>query len=371
VASTYRLVLDGEDAAATLLSSLTSVEVEENADLPDAALLTLAVSRSEDGEIDVTTGPGLQPFVNLAVVATPEGGDDECVFDGYVLSQKLHLERGLTNSSVEVWAQDASWLMNLEEKTREWVDVTDGDVANSIFGEYDGFTPADANTDDDSPSHTEDGHSLMQRGTDIQFLRMLARRSGKLCRVACNGAPGNYTATFAKPDLDGEPVATLELNDLENWTAESLDIEWDVTRPTEAAARQALLTDDTPEGVAGDTTDSGLAPLDDRDLAAFAGRATKVMLTAPVDDGGELSQRATAVLRDGGWFVRCEGDADVGRLGAVLRVGRLVALSGIGSVHSGNYVVWNVRHKITASAHRMHFTLRRNAVGPQPSGGLL
>lgn len=368
MASTYRLVLDGEDADDDLIGRVTSIEVEENADLPDAVLLTLAVSRTDDGELDVTEDDGLRPLANVAVVATPEDGDDACIFDGYVLSQRLHLGRGVTGSTAEVWGQDASWLMNLEEKAREWVDVTDGDVADAIFADY-GITPADANTDDDSPAHTEDGHSLMQRASDIQFLRMLARRGGRLCRVACTDTPGDYTGTFAAPDLDADPAATLELNDPEDWTVDRLDVEWDVARPTSVTARQALMTDDDPDGVAGDTDDSGLPPLDDRDLATFAGEPMSVMLTAPVDDGGELAQRAAAVLRDGGWFVRCEGEADVGRLGAVLRVGQVVAVAGVGSVHSGRYLVWSVRHRITADAHRMRFTLRRNAVGPEAGGG--
>ena len=88
-----------------------------------------------------------------------------------------------------------------------------------------------------------------------------------------------------------------------------------------------------------------------------------VLLTAPVDDAGELSQRAQAVLRETDWFVRCEGEADVDRLGVVLRAGMIIALSGIGAVHSGNYLVWNVRHRITPEAHTMKFVLLRNAVG--------
>ena len=61
--------------------------------------------------------------------------------------------------------------------------MTDGAAANTIFGEY-GMAPGPDNLSDDSPAHAEDGHTLMQRGTDLQFLQMLARRSGKLCRVA-------------------------------------------------------------------------------------------------------------------------------------------------------------------------------------------
>ena len=88
---------------------------------------------------------------------------------------------------------------------------------------------------------------------------------------------------------------------------DALDIDWDVTRPTAVKARQALLNDSQPEGVTGDTASSGLRPLDERDLATFAGRAMTVLMAAPVDDAGELSLRAQALLRDSGWFVRCHG----------------------------------------------------------------
>ena len=40
------------------------------------------------------------------------------------------------------------------------------------------------------PAHLPDGHTLFQRATDLQFLHGLARRSGKLCRVACTDTPG-------------------------------------------------------------------------------------------------------------------------------------------------------------------------------------
>ena len=40
----------------------------------------------------------------------------------------------------------------------EWPGHTDAEVAKEIFANY-GITAADANTDDDSPSHTADGHT--------------------------------------------------------------------------------------------------------------------------------------------------------------------------------------------------------------------
>src|SRR5207302_10542171 len=122
-----------------------------------------------DGDYDFPNEPALAPFAGLAVVATPPGGPAQCIFDGCVLSHRLHVGSGTTGSTLTVWGQDSSWLMNLEEKVREFVDMTDAQVAEQIFSEYN-VTPPDENAQDDSLSHTEDKHSLMQRASDIQFL---------------------------------------------------------------------------------------------------------------------------------------------------------------------------------------------------------
>ncbi|MCU1448354.1 MAG: hypothetical protein JWP02_524, partial [Acidimicrobiales bacterium] len=136
MAGTYQVLFDGTPMDDALHKAISSLQVEENLDLPDAIEMVLSVSRTATGELDFPGDPRLGPFANIAVVATPEGGDAQCIFDGYVLTQKLHLEAGVTASTLHVWGQDASWLMNLEEKVREWVDVTDDQAASSIFGDY-------------------------------------------------------------------------------------------------------------------------------------------------------------------------------------------------------------------------------------------
>jgi hypothetical protein len=367
--ATFQFLINGDPADDDLLTVMGTLEIEENADLPGAIQLSLPVDSDGNNDLTFVNDSRFQPFSNLAVVATAEGQSDECIFDGYVLSNKLHLQQGTTGSTLQVWGQDASWLMNLEEKTKEWVDVTDADVANSIFQDY-GITPGDDNSDDDSPSHTEDTHTLMQRASDIQFLRMLARRNGKLCRVACTDTPGERTGYFAKPNLDGDPVVTLELGDPDAWTVDSLDLEWDIARPTEVLAAQALFDDSDEDGTSVDVTDSGLDLLDDQGLSDFAGKTMSVLLTAPVDGADELNLRAQSLLREAGWFVRCSGQADVSRLNAVLRVGTVVQINGAGALNSGKYFVWSVRHTIDKEAHKMNFVLVRNAIGSPPSGAV-
>ncbi|GHJ47492.1 hypothetical protein Cs7R123_48340 [Catellatospora sp. TT07R-123] len=359
--STYQVLLDGTAAGDDFYDAVSVLEVEENLHLPDALRLVLPVS-AVDGDLSWVGDRKIRPYANIAVTATPEGGATQCVFDGYVQSHQIHLQAGITASTVEVRAQDASVLMGLEHKAREWTGMTEGAVANSIFGEY-GFTPGARNTDDDTPAHDAPGHSLMQRGTDLEFLRRLARRSGRWCRVACAGAPGVRTGVFAVPDLRAEPVTTIAMNDPEQAPVAALDFHWDVARPNSVLAAQATLTDDDPEGFTADTTDSGLPLLDARSLAEFAGRTASVRLTTG-GDAADLPVRARAVLREAGWFTGARGVADISRVRVVLRVGSVVALAGVGQLLSGRYLVTGVRHTIGRNSHTMAFTLARNAVGP-------
>jgi hypothetical protein len=287
------------------------------------------------------------------------------VFDGYVLSWQLHLDRATAKSSVKAWAQDASCLMNLSDVVREWPGLTDGEVANEIFGSY-GFEPALANLEDDSPAHLPEQHTLMQRATDLRFLHSLARRSGKFCRVACAEKPGLRTGYFFRPSWQA-PAATIDLSDPFDWSVDSLDVDWDVMRPTEVRAAQASFTG--LNAAPGTGTASGLPVLGARGLRAYASRSSVMRLTAAADPE-ELRQRVTAVLAESGWFATCTGETDLDRLGTVLRAGSLVDIDGAGRAHSGRWLVWRVTHAIEPESCRVRFTLVRNAVGPG-GGGLL
>ena len=368
MANTFQFLINNNPVEASFYDELISLEVEENVDLPGAIQIMLPVSRTDKGDLTQVNSDRFKPFSNLAIVVGVEGETNECIFDGYVLTHKLHLETGVTASNLSVWGQDAAWLMNLEEKTREWVDVSDASVANTIFKNY-GITPSADNTEDDSPAHTEDGYTLMQRASDIQFIRNLASRNGKLCRVACTSTPGKRIGYFAKPKLDGKPVVTFKPNETETWNVRALDFSWDVSRPIAVKTSQALFNDPSEDGISANTQDSGLTLLGDRSLLDFAGKPMTMLLSTNVDSAGELRSRAQSSLQESGWFVRCEGEADVSRLKTILRVNTIVQIEGVGSLNSGKYYVWSVRHSITADAHKMRFVLVRNAVGATPGSG--
>jgi hypothetical protein len=341
--------------------------------------MRVPVNRTSAGDLQYVGDGTFEPYTNVTLTVTPPSQPAQCIFDGYVLSWKLNLDRTGSTSTLDVWAHDASWLMNLSDTVQEWPGMTDGQVANQIFASY-GFTPADANTDNDSPVHDPDDHSLFQRGTDLQFLRGLARRGGKLCRVACTDTPGERTGYFVTPDVSDSPSLTITLSDPNAWSVDSLEFEWDVMRPIEVDASQVDIDSSSDEGVPGNATDSGLTPLSTpatptRDYPTYANPpsspsgGTGVLLLTPTADVAEVPMRTAAALQDAGWFARCKGEADLLRLGDMLRVGAVVELDGAGALQSGNWLVWSVRTQITVDAIKLHFTLVRNAIGAAPSSG--
>jgi len=364
---TVQLSLSGTPVPQAFYSSMESLEVEESSEGPDMLLLRMPVNRNSSGDLQYVGDGTFEPYTPISMVVTAAGQSAQCVFDGYVLAWQLHLDRTSSSSTLDIAAQDASWLMNVDDTVTEWSGQTDGEVANAIFASY-GFTGADANTDDDSPVHDPDAHSLFQRATDLQFLRGLARRGGRICRVACTSAPGDRTGFFIRPSVDGQPVATISLADPAKWTVDTLDFDWDVMRPSQVDASQVDLTQSADDGTAADAASSGLTTLADRDLPTYAGRTSTFILTSPADVP-ELPQRAAAVLAESGFFTRCTGEADADRLGTVLRVGDVVTIEGAGSLHSGSWLVWTVRHRFALASFTMHFTLVRNGVGAAPGQG--
>lgn len=363
---TVQLSLGGTAVPQTFYSAIESLEVEESCEGPDLLVLRVPVNRTSAADLQYVGDGTFEPYTGISMVVTPSGQDAQCIFDGYVLSWQLHLDRSSSSSKLDVAAQDASWLMNIDDTAKEWPGQTDGEVANAIFDTY-GFSAADANTDDDSPNHDPDGHSLFQRGTDLQFLKGLARRAGKICRVACTDTPGQRTGYFIRPSVDGQPVATISLIDPKAWTVDTLDFDWDVMRPSQVDASQVDLAQAADDGTETDTDTSGLITLADRDLATYTGRPSTLLLTTPADVG-ELPQRTAAVLTESGFFARCTGEADADRLGAVLRAGDVVTIEGAGAIQSGNWLVWTVRHHYAQDTYKMKFTLLRNGVGAAPAG---
>jgi phage protein D len=289
----------------------------------------------------------------LAVIV-PFNGKNVYLVKGPVTGQDVHFEHGVAGSYVDVIGADSSAAMDRQTKTAVWADVSDADAVTTIAGQY-GFAPDVSAT---PATHAEDKHALVQRDTDYRFVRRLARRNGALFWVDAD-ATGVETAHFRRPALDG--AATDLAVNLAGNALESLDVRWDVERPASVVAAQLDLSDKSD--VDGATAASPLAPLGKTPFAAIGNGVRSTALSAPVDDAGDLTARAEAVLIEAGWFVRATCRTTLRAAGAIVQANQLVNLRGAGARHSGKYFVAGVRHVIDAAAHRMEIEMVRNAWG--------
>ena len=79
-------------------------------------------------------------------------------------------------------------------------------------------------------------------------------------------------------------------------------------RPSAVTAQQALFTDNDSDGAGGNADRRRpAAPMDQPASPPSPPTPVTALLTTTAADAGTLTQRANALLREAGWFVRCEG----------------------------------------------------------------
>jgi len=307
-----------------------------------------------DGDFPTLIDSRLDADAELAIIA-PFDGRNNYLVKGPVTSQQIHFTHGAAGSYVEVMGGDTSVVMDREAKSAAWADGTDSDAVRSILGQY-GYAPDVEST---QAGHFEEKHTLIQRDSDLRFVRRLARRNGFLFWITCDES-GNEMAHFKRPPLDGNPTGNIDINLGTNNIA-TLDLRWDVDRPTRVASSQLNLNDKSI--IDGAVANSPLPPLGASALGDIVTEPRSIHLAAPVDDSGDLQARGEGSLIDSGWFVRATGQTSVQALNAILRANSIVNLRGVGTRHSGKYYVASVRHLIDPSAHTMEFELIRNGWG--------
>ncbi len=347
------IVIAVEGSPDTELSNAAWVEVHERMGEMTKYRIRYDID-IEQGDFPYLVDSRLDAGSELAVVA-PMSGKNNYLVKGPVTGQRIFFQHGGGGSYVEVEGADTSIKMARESKAVIWSDLTDSDAASQILSQY-GYTP---DVDSTQAGHFENKHTLVQRASDLEFVRRLARRNGFLFWVDCD-ASGTETAHFKRPKLDGTPALNLDINISSN-NLGTLELSWDVEKYTSVVAAEVNLSDKSD--IAGDVSASPLPSLGSQSLADITGDTRSAHLHAPVDDAGDLKARGEGALIEDAWFVRASGLTSVSALGDLLRANTVVQLRGTGKRHSGNYYVSSVRHTIDPSAHHMEFELVRNGWG--------
>jgi phage protein D len=339
------------DAVDDALAAASWVEVCERMGQPTTFRIRYEVevgSSDFDRLVDARLDAG-----SVLSVLVPGKSGNECLVKGPVGAQRIHFEHGGAGSYVEVRGSDSAVKMDRAAQSKTWADVTDSEAVTSILGTY-GMVPDVASTDG---GHYENKHALVQRESDLSFVRWLARRNGFVFWVTAD-ALGVETGHFKRPPVDGGAALTLLINQSPP-ALEQLDVRWDVERPTSVVSAQLDLN--TLDNLDGSAQASPLAALGGKDLAAITGDTRSIFLAAPSDDAGDLKARSDGALVESYFFIRASGETRIDRTGGPVRAHTVVEIRGAGTRHSGKYFVAGVRHTIDPASHRMELDLLRNA----------
>jgi hypothetical protein len=306
-----------------------------------------------DGDFPLLKEGKLGPGSELSILV-PTADATECLVKGPVYGQEIHFEQGGSGSSLVVVGADSLIKMDREDKVVAWSDLTDSAAVSAILSQA-SLVPDVETT---QAGHLELKHTLLQRETDLAFVRRLARRNGNLFWLSCD-ASGVETAHFKRPVLEGEAACELVINLTDpRSNITSLDVLWDVERPTKADAAELDLNNKSD--ISGSVERSPLTALGGIALADIVSDSRVVHVAAPADDSGDLQARGEGAVIEASFFLRASGSTTLAALGKVVRAHTLVNLRGVGSRHSGLWFCSSVRHSIDDTEHVMDFELIRN-----------
>lgn len=377
------LWVDGAEVDPGLVSSLT---VEERVDRPSTVTLTIGsspVSGPDSGDGSAPGGdwdaltrddearglgmPGLRLLSRITVgfsLTPPRPGegavDSQVVFDGFVTAiEHRFAEARVPDSEAVVSGVDASCLLHVETVTKRWENLADSEIAAEIYRRY-GFDVAV----EDTPRRDGTVSSLLQRSTDAEFLRLLARRNGFEAFVGPSGDPVTAAAhprTGVIGHFRSAPVGRDRLP--EAWlfphTAPALvdlTARYDSHQPSVIRSwhvdgrRRTVRTtqvDDPGYARTGEQTRDAVVRARLAEILGEGDAPEPVDIRTadvPLDDG-ELEALARADLRSADWFATADGTVSATRYPAILRAGYTLPVSGAGPIFSGDWYVRGVVHR--------------------------
>ena len=379
----YQISFASEAVDEDFYADVVSLIVEEHTATASVFHLQLATRLQDDGTWDYLEDERLALFTPVQIrigfmgggglagaLSGVTGGNDglEPVFDGYITAIQVSLGSEPGNTYIAIDGMDTGVLMSLEEKIATWPNLSDSDIVQQIVANYGIQTQIDS-----TPTvHQENDTTIIQRSSDIQFIRDLAQRNGMEFYFETAKESSEVVAYFRAPQLQGTPQPDLAIQFGEESNLRSFQVRTSGQRPLNVKNWQIdVKANSVNTAQAGDTQ---LDKLGDKNLNTLAGTplnslvtpkdapAQMLVLGPPTGDATELQTIAQAVRDEASWFILATGEINSDAYQMILRPRRTVLVKGAGTPYSGKYYVTGVTHNLQGDgSYTQRFEARRNA----------
>lgn len=344
---------------------LLAVNIKETDGSRSAYTLTFDASRSGPAELmgtPVTSFAGLQSGSRVSIVLTVNAMP-QVLADGFITRVEHRPGTGPGTSQMVVTAEDASWLLDREEVTRE-LPMDDYPQVQMILAGYaaQGIVPKPIQPLRIDPSLPIE-RVPQQRATDLAHLTTLARRHGYVTYALPGPLPGMSTLYWGPTIRVGVPQKAITIGQVP-----STNVTGDVTFTLDAHGPVQIRGRDRDRRTGAEmpiqTLPPTRVPLAALPLALVRSADTRVRLTRESGSSvlGTLA-RAQAEVDLAADAVTASGTLDGIRYGGALHPRSLVGMRGAGWVHDGIWYVRSVEHTLAQGTWTQAFVLARDGIG--------
>ena len=333
---------------------LISLEVEVDREAAAVFNLNLPLELDKRGKWSFVDESRWRPWAKVQIEAG-FGNSFKEIFRGFITHIVPHFKAEVADSFLAIRGLDATAAMNTQEKLKSWPNQKDSDIAGQIFSNY-SLIPVVTAT---SVVYTQTISTIVQRETDIRFLKRLAQRNGYECFVEAG------KGFFRPPDLRSPPQKVLAAHFGDDTNLAGFQAEVNATRPATVEMNQF-------DPLTREERNAKAQTVDWRQLGKTPALS---VYSSPVKTGLQFARNGVAAFpqqmqamtqamtNENGWLVEAEGEILSELYGAVLRPRRLVTIKGVGERFSGVYYVTNVRHNFSPFGYTQRFRAVRNALG--------
>ncbi len=338
-----------------VVDAVEEIAVDSSLESASVLRIRLGIAQNDLGDWRFLQEDLFRPLTPVTVrVAVGSVPIPEAIMTGYIGRQDVTYSDEAGSSTLEISGLDATVLMGLQEKVMPWPNLPDSAIAAAIFAQY-ALIPMVQPT---APTLIEPEGTTIQRGTDLRFLRKLAKRNGFDLYIQPEPVTGLDQGFFRPRQTLGVPDAVLNVNMGGETNVARFTVNYDMTRPTSAVAAGLDTATKAPQ--------PALAPVSIQPPMGLEPALLRVLPTPivrPADTGlmrtSDLQAYAQGIADASSFAITAQGEAgpDVG----VLRPGGLVAVRGVGRLYNGLYLLTRVTHRITDEGYTQSFVAVRNA----------
>lgn len=409
-----KMIIETETAPGKTLPPPSQVTVREQLRQPTSFSITYTEDVCQ-GDFQRLVEESFDPFKEVAI-AVEVGGVKTYLVKGLVQGQQITIKHGGQGSQVVVSGSDNSMRMDWVTEIKDWgkkleqeeiVTLLSGihkhkdkekdlTKAGKKIGSYpfvqfnvlegkfkignkgkpvpiEGEEAADGKKKKPAIDIAE---GQIQRATDLQFIQQWAQKYGKYFWITYD-QEGGEIANFERLPLDKEGLVDLVINHEYN-SMDEFSIDWNADRPTSVKSQQ---TDKRTKKKKESKVEQPPQPkLANRTLSELTHGLVSTLLPGPADDEDTMQERNEAALNEAEWFINASCATTYERLykyyeelkkvtrddpapepELIIHAHTIANVRGVGSRHSGKYLISGVTHTLDGESYKMQLSLMRNS----------